>query len=117
MYQHEQLHQTSERRIEKQRGRATQSNLNRLLVELKQDLRVESENLRGKKTIQERRYTYRMFKVVPKKVYRSMREGDNHKIINVPEQSEMKTFWKSTWNVPKQHNAEAPWLKDMKGEY
>ena len=40
-----------------------------------------------------------------------MREGSNHKIINAPEQSEMETFWKSTWNVPTQHNGEAPWLK------
>ena len=47
---------TVKRRIEKHHGRATKSNLNRLLVELKQDLRVESEKLRRKKTIQGMRY-------------------------------------------------------------
>ena len=46
-----------------------------------------------------------------------MTEGSNHKIINAPEQSEMETFWKSTWNVPTQHNGEAPWLKDTKEVY
>ena len=120
MYQDEQLHQTQKtikRRIEKHHGGATKSNLNRLPVELKQDLGVESEKLCRKKTIQERRYINRMFKVAPKKVYRSMREGGNHKIINAPEQSEMETFWKATWNIPTQHNDEAPWLKDMKEEY
>ena len=59
------LYQKSEdnkKRFEKQYGEATRNNLNRVLADLKQDLRVESEKLRQKKTIQERKYINRIFK-------------------------------------------------------
>ena len=46
-----------------------------------------------------------------------MRDGNNHKVNNMPEQSEVETFWKSIWNVPTQHNTEASWLHDLKEEY
>ena len=94
--------------------KATRNNLSRVLADLKQDLRVESENLRQKKTIQERKCINRIFKVAPKNVYREMKDGNSHKVNNMPEQSEVETFWKSIWNVPIQHNTEASWLHDLK---
>ena len=105
------------RRFEKQYGKVTKNNLNKVLTDLKHDLKVDSEKLRRKKTIQERKYINRMFKVAPKKVYRGMRDGSQQKVKNMPEQTEVESFWKSIWNVPTQHNTEAPWLEDLKQEY
>ena len=106
-----------ERRFEKQYGRATKNNLNKVLTDLKHDLKVNSEKLHHKKTIPERKYINRMFKVAPKTVYRGMRDGSQQKVKNMPEQTEVESFWKSIWNVPTQHNTEAPWLEDLKQEY
>ena len=83
---------TIKRRFEKQYGKATRNNLNRILADLKQDLRVESEKLRQKKTIQERKYINKIFKVAPKKVYRRMKDGNSHKVNYMPEQSKLETF-------------------------
>ena len=58
-----------------------------------------------------------MFKVAPKKVYRGMRDGSQQKVKNMPEQTEVESFWKSIWNVPTQHDTEAPWLANLKQEY
>ena len=45
-----------------------------------------------------------------------MRDGSQQKVKNMPEQTEVESFWKSIWNVPTQHNTEAPWLEDPKQE-
>ena len=105
------------RRFEKQYGQATKNNLNKVLTDLKYHLKVNSEKLRRKKTIQERKYINRMFKVATKKVYRGMRDGSQQKVKNKPEQTEVESFWESIWNVPTQHNTEALWLEDLKQEY
>ena len=46
-----------------------------------------------------------------------MKDGNSHKVNNMPEQSEVETFCKSIWNVLTQHNTEASWLHDLRQEY
>ena len=54
------------RRIEKQYGKTTTSKLEQIQNHLKQELKVESQKLRKRKKIRERRYVNRVFKLAPK---------------------------------------------------
>ena len=84
---------------------------------MKQNLTVESEKLKRRKSICERKYVNRIFKVSPKKIYREMRDGSKIKVSRMPEQSKVEDFWSSIWSIPLQHNAEAHWLNEIREEY
>ena len=105
------------RKFEKQYGKATINNLNTTITKLKQNLAVESEKLKRRKSIRERKYVNRIFKVSPKKIYREMRDGSNIKVSQMPEQSKVEDFWSSVWSIPLQHNAEAHWMNEIREEY
>ena len=55
------------RKFEKQYGKATINNLNATITKLKQNLTVESEKLKRRKSIRERKYVNGIFKVSPKR--------------------------------------------------
>ena len=78
------------RKIEKQYGKATTENLRYIHVMLKQDLKVQSEKLKRRNTIQQRRYINRMFRVAPKIVYRTMKGEDKGAIKDMPEKRESR---------------------------
>ena len=61
------------RRMEKQYGKTTTENLKYVQTMLKQDLKVQSEKLKRRKVIQERRYINRMFRIASKNAYRTMK--------------------------------------------
>ena len=88
------------RKFEKQYGKATINNLNATITKLKQNLTVESEKLTRRKSIRERKYVNRIFKVSPKKIYREMRDGSKIKVSQMPEQSKVEDFWSSIWSIP-----------------
>ena len=102
------------RKFEKQYGKATINNLNATITKLKQNLTVESEKLKRRKSIRERKYVNRIFKVSPKKIYREMRDGSKIKVSQMPEQSKVEDFWSSVWSIPLQHNTEAHWLNEIR---
>ena len=79
-------------KIEKEYGKATTENLRYIQVMLKQDLKVQSEKLKRRNTIQERRYINRMFRVAPKIVYRTMKEEDKGPIKDMPEKEKVEGF-------------------------
>ena len=67
-------HQKTIKRImEKQYGKTSTENLKCVRTMLKQHLKVQSEKLKRRNTIQERRYINRMFRITPKTVYRTMK--------------------------------------------
>ena len=105
------------RKFEKQYGKATINNLNATITKLKQNLTVESEKLKRRKSIDERKYVNRIFKVSPKKIYREMRYGSKIKVSQIPEQSKVEDFWSSIWSIPSEHNAKAHWLNEIGEEY
>ena len=60
---------------------------------LKQDLKVQSEKLKRRNTIQQRRYINRMFRVAPKIVYRTMKGEDKGPIKDMPEKEKVEELW------------------------
>ena len=79
-----------------------------LNARLRQELKIESES--GKEeTIQKRRYIDRMFRISPKKVYRSI------KVISSKE--EIQSFWSSMWGKEVKHKQDAPWIQVLRNEY
>ena len=81
------------RKIEKQYGKATTENLRYIQVMLKQDLKVQSEKLKRRNTIQERRYINRTLRVAPKIVYRTMKGENKGPIKDMPEKEKVEGFW------------------------
>ena len=66
-----------------------------LNARLKQVLKVESLKLKKKKEIQKRRYINRMFRISPKKIYRSMKGEHSEPVL--PSNEETQSFWSSMW--------------------
>ena len=104
-------------KMEKQYGMITTDKLKYLKANLKQELKVESLKLRNKKLIQERRNINRMFKISPKKVYRSLKGEYLGPVKEMPTKEETQNFWSSLWGKPVHHNKNAPWLQLLKEEY
>ena len=104
-------------KMEKQYGMITTDRLKYLKANLKQELKVESLKLRNKKVIQERSNINRMFKISPKKVYRSMKGECSGPVKEMPTKEETQNFWSSLWGKPVHHNKNAPWLQFLKEEY
>ena len=81
------------RRIEKQYGKTTTSKPEQIQNHLKQELKVESQKLRKRKKIRERRYANRVFKLAPKKVYRSLKGEGEKPIKDMPSKEEVSNLW------------------------
>ena len=86
-------------------------------LNLKQELKVESEKFRKQKVLQQRRYVNRMLKINLKKVYREMRGNDSKPVKDMPEKEATEEFWKSMWENPKEHRSDTPWMEMLKREY
>ena len=105
------------RRIEKQYGKTATSKLQQIQAHLKQDLRIETQRLRKRKLIRERRYINRMFKMAPKKVYCSFKGEGTKSAKEIPTKEETTNFWSNLWEIPIQHKEDTPWMKTLKEEY
>ena len=92
-------------RMEKQYGNVSTHKLQQIQLHLKQELRIESQKLKNRKVIRERRNINRMFKTSPKKVYRSMKgEVPNE----IPTKEETTQFWRGLWENPVHHEKDTP---------
>ena len=105
------------RKIEKQYGKATTENLRYIQVMLKQDLKVQSEKLKRRNTIQQRRYINRMFRVAPKIVYRTMKGEDKGPIKDMPKKEKVEEFWGGLWSTATHYKQDAhgytPFIMNM----
>ena len=104
-------------KMEKQYRMITTDKLKYLKANLKQELKVESLKLRNKKLIQERRNINRIFKISPKKVYRSLKGECLGPVKEMPRKEETQNFWSSLWGKPVHHIKNVPWLQLLKEEY
>ena len=77
---------------------------------LKQDLKVQSEELKRRNTIKERRYINRMFRVAPKIVHRTMKGEDERPIKDMPEKEKVEGFRGGLWSTATRYNQDPPWL-------
>ena len=84
---------------------------------LKQDLKVQSEKLKTRNTIQERRYINRMFRVAPKIVYRMMKGENNGPVKDMPEKEKIKGSWGGSWSSATHYKQDVPWLHTLHNEY
>ena len=96
------------RKIEKQYGKATTENLRYIQVMLKQDLKVQSEKLKRRNAIQERRYINRMFRVAPKIVYRTMKGENKGPVKDMTEKEKVEGFWGGLWSTAAHYKQDAP---------
>ena len=78
---------------------------------------MESQKLRKRKKIREQRYINRVFKLVAKKVYRSLKEEGKKPIKDMPSKEEVSNFWSQLWEIPVQHNEDADWMNTLKEGY
>ena len=81
------------RKIANHYGKTTYRNLIQTETSLKHELKIETEKLRRRKTLQERRSINRMFKFAPKRVYQSMKDQNSRRVKDMPERSEVNNFW------------------------
>ena len=105
------------REMEKQYGKTSTENLKYVRTMLKQDLKVQSEKLKRRNTIQERRYINRMFRIAPKTVYRTMKGENKGPVKDMPDQSKVEEFWGGLWGTQTQYNKNAPWLHTLERDY
>ena len=87
------------RKMENQYGKCTAKNLMKIQTELKQDLKIESLKLKKRKTIEERRYTNRMFRVSPKTVYKQMKGQAAKKVKEMPTKDDLEDLWGGLWGT------------------
>ena len=57
----------------------------------------------------------RIFDLDQKKIYAEL-HGNGIRSNDVPNAEECTKFWGNIWDVRKEHNGEAEWLKDLKRE-
>ena len=105
------------RKIEKQYGKATTPNLKYMQAMLKQELKVESQKLKRREVVEERRPINRKFKIAPKSVFRTMKGEGSEPVRDVPDPEKLEKFWGGLWGTEADFNKEAPWLKTLEREY
>ena len=84
---------------------------------LKQELKVESQKLKRREVVEERRRINRKFKIAPKSIFRTMKGEGSEPIRDVPDQEKLEKFWGALWGTETDFNKEAPWLKTLEREY
>ena len=103
--------------MEKWYGKISVNKLKSIQATLKQELAIESQKLKRRKTVQERRRINGLFKVAPKKVYRFMKGDGGKSVSEMPTKQRINNVWGSLWSIPVLHNSEAPWLEKLRQEY
>ncbi|XP_063595812.1 uncharacterized protein LOC134772704 [Penaeus indicus] len=83
--------------------------------ELKQRLLAKAAKIKryGDRITQYRQN--RMFVTEQKKVYKELNGGASGESV-IPDAEESKKFWSEIWSIEKEHNRQAEWLQDLKGE-
>ena len=100
--------------MEKQYGRCTTNKLKDIQVDLKQDLKVESIKLKKRKTIEQRHYINRVFRVSPRTIYRQMKGQAAEKMKDMPTKQGLEEFWGKLWGTEIRHNTNATWLNILR---
>ena len=104
-------------KMKKQYGKVTTAKLMSLNARLKQELKVERLKLKKRKKIQKRRCINRMFRISPKKVYRSIKGENSEPVKVVPSKEETQSFWSSMWGKAVKHKQDTPWIQVLRNEY
>ena len=105
------------RKMEKWYGNLTKRRLHQIQLRLKQELKVESHELKNKKLIQERRRINRLFQVAPKTVYRELKEESAKAVNEMPTKEGVEEFWRAHCGEIPQNNKNSPWIKELEEEY
>ena len=86
-------------------------------MQLKQELKSETEKARRRKTLDERKRINYRFSKNPKSIYREFRKTSSIKVSEPPTKEEMTQFWKGIWGTEITHNVNAEWLEHCQDEY
>ena len=100
-----------EGKVRKRFGRTTVENLMELQMRLKQNLKCETEKIRRRKTIRERKIVNHRFNNNPKSVYREFRKEKNISVEKGQHLQQLQQFWGNIWGEEVQFNRQAEWLK------
>ena len=106
-------------KMEKQYGKVTTEKLMSLNARLRQELKVDSLNLKKREKIEKRRYINRMFRISLKKVHRSMKGEKSEPVKIMPPKEETQSFWSSIamWGKEVKHRQGASRIQVLRNEY
>ena len=97
-----------ERQVRKRFGRTTKENLEESKMKLKQSLKCETEKMRRRKVIEERKKINRKFSTNPKSVYHEFRKKDDFQVKTLPSKEDLTKYWEGIWGNKITHDTEAP---------
>ena len=80
-------------------------------MRLKQNLKCETEKIRRRKTIRERKIVNHRFNNNPKSVYQEFRKEKNISVEKGQHLQQLQQFWGNIWGEEVQFNRQAEWLK------
>ena len=106
-----------ERQVRKRFGRTTKENLEESKIKLKQSLKCETEKMRRRKAMEERKKINRKFSTNPKSVYREFRKEDDFQVKTLLSKEDLTKYWEGIWGNEITHNTEAPWLEFCRENY
>ena len=86
-----------EGKVRKRFGRTTVGNLMEAQMRLNQNLKCETEKIRRRKTIRERKIVNHHFNNNPKSVYREFRKEKNISVEKGPTSEQLQQFWGNIW--------------------
>ena len=74
-------------------GRTTNENIEESKMKLKQSLKCETEKMRRRKMIEERKKINHKFSTNPKSVYREFRKKDDFQVKTLPSKEGLTEYW------------------------
>ena len=109
--------QKIKQKLKKWYGNIKQDNLDARKTTLKLELKSETEKLRRRKEVEERKMVNYQFTYNPKQVYREFKGETKIRITNPTSEAEIKDCWSNIWSRKKVYNVNAPWLEVLEQEY
>ena len=109
--------QKIKQKLKKWYGNVNQDNLDARKATLKLELKSETEKLRLRKEVEERKRVNYQFKYNPKQVYREFKGETKISTTNPPSEADIKDFWSNIWSKKKVYNVTASWLEVLEHKY
>ena len=94
--------------MRKRFGKTTKENLEECQMKLKQSLKCETEKMRRRKVIEERKKINCKFSTNPKTVYHEFRKKDDFQVKTLLSKEDLTKYWEGIWGNEITHNTEAP---------
>ena len=109
--------QKIKQKLKKWYGNIKKDNLDARKTTLKLELKSETETLRRRKEVEERKRVNYQSTYNPKQLYREFKGETKIRITKPPSEADIKDFCSNIWSRKKVYNVNAPWLEVLEQEY